>query len=65
MSPEAIGPVKPKHLRTLERRMNYLIAETAQYNPDDPDPGYSWDMAEIAALRVVLAELKERQANAA
>lgn len=57
MNPEAIPHVKNHHLRRLERRRNYLLAEIAQC---DEYPGRSFDRSEAAALSAVLADFRER-----
>lgn len=52
-SPEAIKNVKGKHIRTLERRYHHLLGMKAI------DCANDWDLAEIAALRVAIAELHD------
>jgi hypothetical protein len=54
-NPEAIPKVKKKHLRTLERRRNFLLAKLAQKE----DVGPSYEKAEVAALNAVLAHFGE------
>lgn len=56
-SPESFGPVKGKHLRILERRINFLQARISAA----PDPRKtSFDRQEIAAMRSILADLRDR-----
>lgn len=52
-NPEAIPPVRSKHIRTLEKRQNYLIARRST------DRANSYERAELAALLAVLAAVKE------
>ena len=56
-SPEAIPAVQSHHLRRLERRCHYLLAEIAQHAEY---PGRSYDRSESAALSAVLADFRER-----
>ncbi len=55
-NPLAIPSLKRHHIRRLERRLNYLRAEIAQY---EEYPGRSYDRSEAAALEVAVAELTE------
>lgn len=52
-SPEAIGRVKWKHVRVLERRLRHLEGMYAIGRTND------FDHAEIAALRTSVAALNE------
>jgi hypothetical protein len=47
--------LRSSHLRTLERRRNYLDAEKAQGRAN------SYELAELSALSAVLAEIQERR----
>ncbi len=52
-SPEGVGRVKAKHVQTLARRRDFLIAADAQGRAND------WERAELGALRVAVAELQD------
>lgn len=52
-SPEAIRHIKGKHVRVLEHRLHHLEGMRAIGQTND------WRDAEIAALRVAIAELNE------
>lgn len=52
-SPEGIGRVKRKHIETLSRRCNFLTAEDAVGRAN------TWERAELGALRVAIAELRD------
>lgn len=53
VSPEAVGRIKDKHVRVLERRLHHLQGMRAIGRTN------SYDDAEIASLRVAVAELNE------
>ena len=52
-NPEAIPPVRTKHIRSLEKRELYLTARKST------DRANSYERAELSALRAVLAAVKE------
>lgn len=52
-NPEAIPQLRTKHIRSLEKRELYLTARKST------DRANSYERAELAALRAVLAAVKE------
>lgn len=62
VSPDATSKLKEKHIRTLERRKNFLEAELACRSWH---PGQSWEKAEVAALKAAIADWREHQDNTA
>ncbi|MBS4102451.1 hypothetical protein [Tsukamurella paurometabola] len=57
-NPLAIGDVRSRDKRVLERRLNYLRAEESVGKLDNP-----WVLAEIAALKRVVATLEREVAS--
>lgn len=57
VSPEAIGALRPKHVRSLERRMRHLQAVKATGRAND------WTLAELSALTKAIAVLNEVMAG--
>jgi hypothetical protein len=53
-NPKAVSGLKSKHLRTLERRCNFLHAKLSK---EDPYRGDDYDKAELAAIQALVAEV--------
>lgn len=60
-NPEAPRPITRRHIATLERRRNFLLAQESQWSPADETAhrGLSWIRAERRALDSALAELHD------